>query len=153
MLKRIKIGELIKQKKAHSQTGPFGTQLKASDYVDYGTPVINVRNIGFGDIRENRKNKDVCPQTGPNDDCHDHSNGNQPHEAKQADVAMRVIDCNHPDRGNHDTHQHIKQVTFRNVHLLLISRARPANRSTDIKGFVPSMQSSVAEVLCKPGIL
>ena len=51
MLKRIKIGDLIKQKKAHSQTGPFGTQLKASDYVEDGTPVINVRNIGFGDIR------------------------------------------------------------------------------------------------------
>jgi type I restriction enzyme S subunit len=51
MLKRVKIGDLIKQKKAHSQTGPFGTQLKASDYVEFGTPVINVRNIGFGDIR------------------------------------------------------------------------------------------------------
>lgn len=32
------------------QTGPFGTQLKASDYVESGTPVINVRNIGFGII-------------------------------------------------------------------------------------------------------
>ena len=29
------------------QTGPFGTQLKASDYVQYGIPVINVRNIGY----------------------------------------------------------------------------------------------------------
>jgi type I restriction enzyme S subunit len=54
MLKRIKIGDLIKQKKAHSQTGPFGTQLKASDYVEEGIPVINVRNIGFGEIRENQ---------------------------------------------------------------------------------------------------
>jgi len=54
MLKRIKVGELIMQKKAHSQTGPFGTQLKASDYVNEGTPVINVRNIGFGDIRPNQ---------------------------------------------------------------------------------------------------
>ncbi|MCB1985321.1 MAG: restriction endonuclease subunit S [Burkholderiales bacterium] len=34
------------------QTGPFGTQLKASDYVDEGVPVINVRNIGFGDVRK-----------------------------------------------------------------------------------------------------
>ena len=51
MHKRIKIGDLIKQKKAHSQTGPFGTQLKASEYVDEGIPVINVRNIGMGDIR------------------------------------------------------------------------------------------------------
>jgi type I restriction enzyme S subunit len=54
MLKRIKIGDLIKQKKAHSQTGPFGTQLKASDYVEEGIPVINVRNIGFGEIRESQ---------------------------------------------------------------------------------------------------
>lgn len=54
MLKRIKLGDLIKVKKAHSQTGPFGTQLKASDYVEEGTPVINVRNIGFGDIRANQ---------------------------------------------------------------------------------------------------
>ena len=54
MLKHIKIGDLIKQKKAHSQTGPFGTQLKASDYVEEGIPVINVRNIGFGEIRVNQ---------------------------------------------------------------------------------------------------
>jgi len=51
MHKRLKIGDLIKQKKAHSQTGPFGTQLKASEYVEEGIPVINVRNIGMGDIR------------------------------------------------------------------------------------------------------
>lgn len=33
------------------RTGPFGTQLKASEYVHDGTPVINVRNIGFGSLR------------------------------------------------------------------------------------------------------
>lgn len=33
------------------RTGPFGTQLKASEYVDDGTPVINVRNIGLGSLR------------------------------------------------------------------------------------------------------
>ena len=33
------------------QTGPFGTQLKASDYTGEGVPVINVRNIGYGDLR------------------------------------------------------------------------------------------------------
>ena len=33
------------------QTGPFGTQLKARDYTDEGVPVINVRNIGYGNLR------------------------------------------------------------------------------------------------------
>ena len=33
------------------QTGPFGTQLKASEYTDEGVPVLNVRNIGYGDLR------------------------------------------------------------------------------------------------------
>ena len=47
----VKIGELIKSGEAEIQTGPFGTQLKASDYSDHGYPVINVRNVGFGDIR------------------------------------------------------------------------------------------------------
>ena len=32
------------------KTGPFGTQLSASEYVTDGTPVINVRNIGYGEI-------------------------------------------------------------------------------------------------------
>lgn len=48
---RIKIGELIANGEAAIQTGPFGTQLKASDYVETGAPVINVRNIGYGSIR------------------------------------------------------------------------------------------------------
>jgi type I restriction enzyme S subunit len=45
------IGEFVDSGKADIQTGPFGTQLKASDYVDEGTPVINVRNIGYAVIR------------------------------------------------------------------------------------------------------
>ena len=32
------------------KTGPFGTQLKATEYVPSGTPVINVKNIGAGCI-------------------------------------------------------------------------------------------------------
>lgn len=48
----IKINELVASGEADLQTGPFGTQLKASDYVEAGTPVINVRNVGFGDIRQ-----------------------------------------------------------------------------------------------------
>lgn len=36
------------------RTGPFGTQLKASHYTSDGTPVINVRNIGYGKIIEDQ---------------------------------------------------------------------------------------------------
>jgi type I restriction enzyme, S subunit len=36
------------------KTGPFGTQLHASDYVEKGTPVINVRNIGYGRIKSEK---------------------------------------------------------------------------------------------------
>lgn len=45
------IGEFVESGKADIQTGPFGTQLKASDYIHDGTPVINVRNIGYADLR------------------------------------------------------------------------------------------------------
>jgi type I restriction enzyme S subunit len=48
----VKIGELINAGEAEIQTGPFGTQLKASDYSDHGYPMINVRNVGFGDLRK-----------------------------------------------------------------------------------------------------
>lgn len=46
------VAELENLGEASLQTGPFGTQLKASEYVDGGIPVINVRNIGFGDVRK-----------------------------------------------------------------------------------------------------
>lgn len=51
MKKRIRLEKLFKTKKAHSKTGPFGTQFKASEYVEEGIPMLNVKNIGFGDIR------------------------------------------------------------------------------------------------------
>lgn len=44
------LGTFINDGEITLQTGPFGTQLKASDYVDSGIPVINVRNIGMGSI-------------------------------------------------------------------------------------------------------
>jgi type I restriction enzyme, S subunit len=51
---RIPVGELVASGEAELKTGPFGTQLKASDYTDNGTPVINVRNIGFGSIKADK---------------------------------------------------------------------------------------------------
>ncbi len=45
------LGEFVSAGTVTLQTGPFGTQLKASHYATEGTPVINVRNIGFGSLR------------------------------------------------------------------------------------------------------
>lgn len=42
-LRKIRLGELV-----DFQTGPFGTQFSASEYVNEGIPVINVKNIGVG---------------------------------------------------------------------------------------------------------
>ena len=47
----MKIGDLVESGDADLQTGPFGTQLRASDYVDEGTPVVNLRKVGFGEVR------------------------------------------------------------------------------------------------------
>ncbi len=48
---RLTLGHYIAKGFVELQTGPFGTQLKASDYTEAGTPVINVRNIGYGNLR------------------------------------------------------------------------------------------------------
>lgn len=34
------------------KTGPFGTQLSAEEYADEGVPIINVKNIGYGFIKD-----------------------------------------------------------------------------------------------------
>jgi type I restriction enzyme S subunit len=49
----ISVSELILREEAEVTTGPFGTQFKASEYVESGVPMLNVRNLGFGDIRMN----------------------------------------------------------------------------------------------------
>lgn len=49
-MKRVLIRELIERKEVEIKTGPFGTQLKASEYVNVGTPVLNVRNLGFATV-------------------------------------------------------------------------------------------------------
>ena len=51
---RCTIQDFISRGEAELKTGPFGTQLHASDYVREGVPVINVRNIDFGSIKEEK---------------------------------------------------------------------------------------------------
>lgn len=52
--RQIQLGDFINNGDAELQTGPFGTQLKAADYTTEGTPVINVRNIGYGALRPDK---------------------------------------------------------------------------------------------------
>lgn len=44
-INHLKLGDLV-----NFQTGPFGTQFSASEYTKEGIPVINVKDIGFGNI-------------------------------------------------------------------------------------------------------
>lgn len=53
--KKIKVKYLGKV-----QTGPFGTQLSADEYTTEGVPCINVKNIGYGFIKN--ENIDYLPQ-------------------------------------------------------------------------------------------
>jgi len=46
----IRLGELVRTGEAIIKTGPFGTQLKASEYVEHGTPVLNVKNLGYASV-------------------------------------------------------------------------------------------------------
>src|SRR4051812_24111724 len=50
--RRLTIGELVENHQADVRTGPFGTQLRASDYTETGVPVLNVRNLGYGGVRK-----------------------------------------------------------------------------------------------------
>jgi type I restriction enzyme S subunit len=46
------LGEIVERGGGHVQTGPFGTQLHASDYVPFGVPSIMPVNIGDNQIIE-----------------------------------------------------------------------------------------------------
>ena len=61
--KKWTIGELISQTKTTIQTGPFGTVLSASEFVDYGIPVISVREIREGFIRVTDETPCVTDET------------------------------------------------------------------------------------------
>ncbi len=50
--REVSLGELVDGGSAEIRTGPFGTQLRASDYSESGVPVINVRNLGYGSVRD-----------------------------------------------------------------------------------------------------
>lgn len=50
----MRVGDLVDAGLAEIRTGPFGTQLRASDYVSGGRPVLNVRNVGFGEVRSEK---------------------------------------------------------------------------------------------------
>lgn len=47
-MEKCKLGEI-----AILKTGPFGTQFSAKEYISAGIPVINVKNIGYGNLIEN----------------------------------------------------------------------------------------------------
>lgn len=49
---RTTLGEVCIAQDGSIQTGPFGSQLHTSDYVDIGTPVVMPTNIGDGGISE-----------------------------------------------------------------------------------------------------
>ncbi len=51
---RIPLSVLVTSGEVELKTGPFGTQLKANEYTNEGTPVINVRNIGMGRIKPDK---------------------------------------------------------------------------------------------------
>lgn len=44
-MSEAKIGDI-----AELKTGPFGTQLHSNEYVKSGIPIINVKNIGYGEL-------------------------------------------------------------------------------------------------------
>ena len=46
----MQIGKLVQEGDVSIKTGPFGTQLKAAEYQETGTPVLNVKNLGYGSI-------------------------------------------------------------------------------------------------------
>jgi len=49
-MKDISIKEMIENGDVEIKTGPFGTQLKAAEYINDGTPVLNVKNLGYAQV-------------------------------------------------------------------------------------------------------
>lgn len=55
-MSKYKLGEI-----AEIQSGPFGTQLHKDEYVEFGIPMLNSKNVGSGDILVD--SLDFVPQT------------------------------------------------------------------------------------------
>lgn len=53
-MKYVSVQDLVEQNQVVIKTGPFGTQLNASEYVSFGTPVLNVRNLGFATVNTDK---------------------------------------------------------------------------------------------------
>ena len=49
-MKEIIINTLVKNRDVEIKTGPFGTQLKAAEYTTEGTPVLNVKHLGYSKV-------------------------------------------------------------------------------------------------------
>lgn len=54
-LKTETIATLIDRDGGEIRTGPFGTALNAREYTDSGTPVVAVRDIGYGRLKPDEK--------------------------------------------------------------------------------------------------
>lgn len=54
--------DFVQSGEVEIKTGPFGTQLKASEYVEQGTPVLNVKNLGYSTVVKNKLDR-VGPAT------------------------------------------------------------------------------------------
>lgn len=51
------IKDFLDKSEIEIKTGPFGTQLKAAEYQSSGTPVLNVKNLGFSTINAEKLDK------------------------------------------------------------------------------------------------
>lgn len=54
--------DFVQSGEVEIKTGPFGTQLKASEYVEQGTPVLNVKNLGYSTVVKSKLDR-VGPAT------------------------------------------------------------------------------------------
>lgn len=54
--------DFVQSGEVEIKTGPFGTQLKSSEYVEQGTPVLNVKNLGYSTVVKSKLDR-VGPAT------------------------------------------------------------------------------------------